>query len=216
MFFIGGMFLWAAAGYSQMDSMLDPTAGGGCGCGCGHGHGCHELEQGPPGPPGPHGPHGHIPGPPGPPGIPGIPGPPGVLALDHLFTFNNSGTNLVIVSGGTAVPFQGGTPVTLGQSIVQSNVDTFVISAIGDYYLSFVATTDTTSAPLAQLQVELNGVPTGPASTLINPGSPLVLREVIHVTRIPSTIQIINTSSIILTLAAGTTAEINIIKLGSQ
>lgn len=192
----------------QLKNNLEGCSGGGC-----HDDdGCHGLDEGPPGVQGPPGPQG-ITGPQGPAGPTGPTGPagaPGVTALDNLFNFNIAAAPLVLAIN-SPVPFNQ-TALVLGDAISQTSLTTFTISEVGQYYVSFVGSP--TAGVGGGVQLFLNGAGVGPTTSLIVAGSPLVLREIINVTTVPSTLQVV-VQGLALTFDTGSSAWISIIKMSA-
>ena len=179
--------------------------------GC-HDDGCHGLDEGPPGVQGPPGPEGigGVQGATGPTGPSGPTGATGVTALDNLFNFNIAGAPLLVAIN-SPIPFNQ-VALVLGDAVSQTALTTFTFSEVGNYYVSFVGSP--TLGVGGGVQLFLNGAAVGPTTSLIVAGSPLVLREIISVTTVPSTLQVV-VQGLALTFNAGSSAWISIIKMSA-
>ncbi len=142
----------------------------------------------------------------------------GAFVLDHLYNFNTTPVPLVLISG-SAIPFNG-TPVIGGTAISQSTLTTFLITETGHYYTNFTANVSAVAVG-GGVTFFLNGVPQG-VTSLASAGAPLVLQQILNVTTVPSTLQVVVTCATApicvgasITLLSGTSANISIIQLST-
>jgi hypothetical protein len=175
--------------------------------------GCHGLDDGPPG----------VQGPPGISGIPGLQGAtgsigpigpagaPGVTALDNLFNFNIAAIAFNVAVN-SPLPFNQ-SALVLGDAISQNSLTDFTISEVGHYYVSFVGA-PTFGGGGGGVQLRLNGFLVGPTTFLVINGRPVALRQVINVTTVPSTLQVV-VQGLALTFNSGSSGWISIIKLSA-
>ncbi|GEM_PF-5140899 len=138
----------------------------------------------------------------------------GAFVTNHLYNSNISGITLTI-GPGFAIPFNQ-TPVTGGNAITQTSLTTFSITKPGHYLVNFVAPTALVTL-LGGVNLNLNGIPQGVVFPLALAGVPLVLQQVINVTSVPSTLEVVINSLIGLsvTLLGGTSSTISIVQLSS-
>jgi hypothetical protein len=132
-----------------------------------------------------------------------------IHSSDNLFTLNTvTGFDLEIPPG-TPVPFNG--PVVLhGTAITKLNPSTFLITKPGHYQATFVCYRLIIDDDGVEYQ--LNGVSQVVSAEI---GNPLVLNQILDVTSVPSTLQVV-TTGIGVVLLRGTSATISIVELNTQ
>ncbi len=129
------------------------------------------------------------------------------ISVDNLFTYSTVATPFVEVLAGTPLTFNG--PVLVhGTAITELNSSTFLLTKPGHYLATFVGYNLSISAD--GVEFRLNGVSQG----LPIEGSPLVLNQILNVTTVPTTLQVV-TAGIGLIFKTGTAATLSIVLLNS-
>ena len=180
-----------------------------------------DLDRGPPGPQGPQGPAG----PPGAAGATGATGgtgatgTSGVLGLNHIYNASNTNNTVAV---GSAIPFGNPPPVVIFprsppmQAITQLSATTFQFNQTGFYYIS---TWTFQGEPLEILnyaiQAQINGIATGPVSQ-VNDFTQGVLREVVQITTVPSTLTVVLVSTTTGAALVFNPTSMTIIRLGTE
>ena len=130
--------------------------------------------------------------------------------LDHISSFNSSESTTTLLAG-EPVPFSTN-QTSFRTSIVQTDSDTFTIGETGHYRVTAVLQTDFSTSVDGGVTLELNGVPIGPQRSIVDLGGNLVLDEIIEVSTVPSTLEVVATG-LGLTLAVGDSATITITRV---
>lgn len=144
----------------------------------------------------------------------GVSGAGRFVSLDNLFTYNTITGLTATIGPGTPVTFDPANTLVHGTGISQLNATTFLITKTGHYFATFVATTATASL-LGGVSYSLNGVTQGVNSSIVLGGVPLVLNQILNVTTVPTTLQVVGTGLVSLTLATGTTASLGIVQVNT-
>lgn len=144
----------------------------------------------------------------------GPPGKPGTSSTgEHTFNF------LATTESGASIdprdPFFFNNGSTSGTAITFDGGSTFTFHQTGDYFVNFLGfISDVLPGGTVMVSLELNGEIVGPTIVLQN-SDVLPLQQIIHITTVPSTLQVVNestTQSLVLP-QSGVGDTINIIKL---
>ncbi|MBJ7450194.1 MAG: hypothetical protein JHC93_07555, partial [Parachlamydiales bacterium] len=130
--------------------------------------------------------------------------------IDHYYNYNDAGALNLAIGANSAIPFAGNA-ISSGTSITQTNNTTFSINEVGNYQIQFVGNTTALSL-LGSIQLKVGGVNNPFKFALLSGGSPVVLTQVIRVTTLPTTIQVIVTG-LTVSFASGTSTNITITRL---
>lgn len=131
-----------------------------------------------------------------------------VASLDNLFAYNTVTDFELLIPPGTPISFN--SPVLVhGNGITELNPSTFLITKTGHYLATFVG--ETFGIDLDGAEYQLNGVSQGVS---IDFGTPLVLNQILNVTSVPSTLQVMSIGTGVR-LTQGTSATISIVQLNS-
>ena len=126
------------------------------------------------------------------------------LAPSALGAYNDAGGATPSVPNGTPVAFNTPGPV-VGNAIVQTDADTFTVTAAGTYRIHYRLSTAALSL-LGGAAITVNGTTTGPTSTLVAAGS--ILADSLLVTATAnSTVELVIQGAA-LTLGSGTSASV--------